>query len=217
MQSGHNFALTQQAWDHPPEQRRVNIHGGTFIGGNINYVQPPNCQHFASDPATIPLGPPVFYGPRRPLDEWTHRRSAPADLASIPFNSATSSNGNAVVGTTSASRSEYLINNLTLVHHLAQQTLEITETARFILPTARILSRILAQCQEVTRTEDMWNKLVENMSNLAGDVCATLLRMKEANHSHLIQRLKLHFHKHDYTALTVQFFTFISPFNSFVA
>jgi hypothetical protein len=55
-------------------------------------------------------------------------------------------------------------------------------------------------------TEDKHHVLAERIADLTGDICATVLRMEETNHSNLLGRLKPDLEKYASLSLDSQLF-----------
>ncbi|KAJ7924771.1 hypothetical protein B0H13DRAFT_1863635 [Mycena leptocephala] len=72
----------------------------------------------------------------------------------------------------------------------ADTVLDIAQEAPFIAPAAALLGKIIDFYKKVKSTNDKRDILAEHITNLAGDICATVLRMQETNHSDHIGRLK---------------------------
>lgn len=142
-----NVALSQQPvfpWDRPQdEQANISITGGTFIGGNVNYIQREVALRITLDElANIFTQEPNCH--RCASDEWIHRRgSAPEVSISIPsFGSTLLSTNNAVLGTQFTSTSESILNDLSLALALAETAVNVPQVAPSIGLAVSLLPKI---------------------------------------------------------------------------
>ncbi|KAJ7079503.1 hypothetical protein C8R43DRAFT_1053075 [Mycena crocata] len=82
------------------------------------------------------------------------------------------------------------IDNVALALDIIEKLAGVVETVPFIAPIAGSFSQIIKACKEVRETNDKRNILVESITRITQDLCATILRMEATNHVDLIGRLK---------------------------
>ncbi|KAJ6531630.1 hypothetical protein DFH09DRAFT_1326387 [Mycena vulgaris] len=124
--------------------------------------------------------------PKQLFTKWIHRKGARGD----PASNLPSTNDPAIAPEKSPNAVESVTDNLSLALSLAEQVVAIAQVAPFIAPAAALLSQILKSYKEVKAANEKRDNLYQLVSNLTGDICATILRMEATNHSDLIGRLK---------------------------
>ncbi|KAF8146690.1 ankyrin repeat-containing domain protein [Mycena galopus ATCC 62051] len=112
--------------------------------------------------------------------QWLHRKKSTAR------NAASSLETSAKSGNTA----ESILDTFSLALNLAEQALDIAEVAPFIGPAAAILHKIIDSYKEFKTTGETHDALAIHIADLTGDICATVLRMQETDHSDQIGRLK---------------------------
>ncbi|KAJ6531635.1 hypothetical protein DFH09DRAFT_138077 [Mycena vulgaris] len=146
--------------------------------------------------------------PKQLFSIWIHRKGARGD----PASNLPSMNDPVMAPEKSANAMESVTDNLSLALSLAEQAVAIAQVAPFIAPAAALLSEILKSYKEVKAANEKRDNLFELVSNLTGDICATILRMEATNHSDLIGRLKVDLEK--YAALIKEASQFIKDYDN---
>ncbi|KAF7341135.1 Ankyrin repeat protein [Mycena venus] len=120
---------------------------------------------------------------KRSALQWI-RRKCTSDDSHSP--SPTSSPG----GATSGPKKQLVLETLIFALDLAQQALAIAEVTPFVAPAAVLLRSIIKSSKELNSANEERGVLAAYIADLTGDICATVLRMQETNHSDQIGRLK---------------------------
>ncbi|KAF7349517.1 Pfs domain-containing protein [Mycena sanguinolenta] len=140
--------------------------------------------------------------PKHALPQWLSRKKLPAKP---PAPAATLSADDTPLQ--SGNKSEWVINGITLALDLAKQALDIAGVAPFIGPGAELLGKIIDSYkarpgyqsswpthylffQEFKDVDEKHDLLAQRITDVTGDICATVLRMQETNYSNQIGRLK---------------------------
>ncbi|KAJ6503998.1 hypothetical protein C8R45DRAFT_575510 [Mycena sanguinolenta] len=118
--------------------------------------------------------------------DWFHRKKSATK--SLPTSTPVSSLGDALP--TSGNESDWMIDGFTFALDLAEQALYIAEVAPFIGPAVALLHKIINSYKEWKETEQKRDLLAQRVADITGDICATVVRMQETNHSDQIHRLK---------------------------
>ncbi|KAF8193068.1 hypothetical protein K438DRAFT_1674666, partial [Mycena galopus ATCC 62051] len=171
------FQQVELPWDHQ-DRPGINIHGGTFIGGNISYVQQSDWHPHSR-----------LCDREQLLRQWIHRRKSDY-LGSTPITGNWCPRNNATI-------SESIHRNISLALALAEQTVDIAQVAPMIKPAVNLLSQIVQSFREDRgiNPDEKRNIITEHLVNLTGDVSATVLQMEATDHSNLVERLKQDFVK----------------------
>ncbi|KAJ6504007.1 hypothetical protein C8R45DRAFT_924327 [Mycena sanguinolenta] len=122
--------------------------------------------------------------PKHALD-WFCRKKSPAKAPSSRSASSTDD-----TATKSGNKADWVIDGFTLALDLAEQALDIAEVAPFIGPAAALLHKIVDSYKEWKDADEKCDLLAKRVTDITGDICATVLRMQEMNHSDQIRRLK---------------------------
>ncbi|KAF7349461.1 Pfs domain-containing protein [Mycena sanguinolenta] len=90
----------------------------------------------------------------------------------------------------SGHRPEWVLESVLFALELAEKALDIAEVLPFVGPAAALLGKIIESYREMKSAEEARDALAQRIADLTGDICATVLRMEEMNHSDQIGRLK---------------------------
>ncbi|KAJ6504001.1 hypothetical protein C8R45DRAFT_575556 [Mycena sanguinolenta] len=90
----------------------------------------------------------------------------------------------------SGNKSDWVIDGFTFALDLAEQALHIAEVAPFIGPAAALIHKIINSYKEWKDIDEKRDLLAKRVTDITGDLCATVLQMQEINHSDQIGRLK---------------------------
>ncbi|KAJ6570993.1 ankyrin repeat-containing domain protein [Mycena vulgaris] len=90
----------------------------------------------------------------------------------------------------STSTTESVVDNIPLVLELVGQLTNLAEKAPFIGPIAALMSGILQSYREGKDADGKRDALFTHITDLTGDLCATVLRAEATHHVDLIGRLK---------------------------
>ncbi|KAJ6503940.1 hypothetical protein C8R45DRAFT_974202 [Mycena sanguinolenta] len=122
--------------------------------------------------------------PKHALDWFRRKKSSPKPPASTPLSSAED------IVTKSGNKAEWVIDGFTFALDLAEQALDIAEVAPFIGPAAVLIHKIIDSYKEWKDINEKHDLLAKRVTDITGDLCATVLRMQEMSHSDQIRRLK---------------------------
>ncbi|KAJ6599684.1 ankyrin repeat-containing domain protein [Mycena vulgaris] len=86
---------------------------------------------------------------------------------------------------------ESVVDNIPLVLELVAQIANIVAKVPFIAPIAALTTGILKAYREAKDMDEKRNVLFTHITNLSGDLSATVLRMEATNHVDLIGRLRV--------------------------
>ncbi|KAJ6509822.1 ankyrin repeat-containing domain protein [Mycena vulgaris] len=86
---------------------------------------------------------------------------------------------------------ESVVDNIPLVLELVAQIANIAAKVPFIAPIAALTTGILKAYREAKDMDEKRNVLFTHITNLSGDLSATVLRMEATNHVDLIGRLRV--------------------------
>ncbi|KAJ7832151.1 ankyrin repeat-containing domain protein [Mycena olivaceomarginata] len=152
---------------------------------------------------------------KRLLSKWIHRkRSVPVDPIPPQSTPPSTANPPAIVPEKFTSTAESVIDNLSLALGLAEQVVNIAQVAPFIAPAAALLSQILQaykEAKDASEKRDILDAQAQ-VSNLTGDLCATVLRIEATNCPDLIGRLKLDLER--YAALITKASDFVDKYDT---
>ncbi|KAJ6503972.1 hypothetical protein C8R45DRAFT_1186137 [Mycena sanguinolenta] len=126
----------------------------------------------------------IMKDPKHALDWFRRKKSSPKSPASTPLSSAEDT------VTKSGNKAEWVIDGFTFALDLAEQALDIAEVAPFIGPAAVLLHKIIDSYKEWKDADEKRDLLAKRVTDITGDICATVLRMQEMNQSDQIGRLK---------------------------
>ncbi|KAJ6503960.1 hypothetical protein C8R45DRAFT_1070438 [Mycena sanguinolenta] len=143
--------------------------------------------------------------PKHALD-WFHRKKSSAKAPSSTSASSTDD-----TPTKSGNKSDWVIDGFTFALDLAEQALDIAEVAPFIGPAAALIHKIIDSYKEWKDVDEKRDLLTKRVTDITGDICATVLRMQETNYSDQIGRLKQDLEK--YATLVNKASEFIKHYN----
>ncbi|KAJ6476803.1 hypothetical protein C8R45DRAFT_1157839 [Mycena sanguinolenta] len=112
----------------------------------------------------------------------------------------------------SGNKAEWAIDSFTLVLDLAKQACAIAGVAPFVGPAAELIQKIIDSYKEFKDVDEKRNLLAQRITDITGDICATVLRMQEANYSDQIGRLMQDLRK--YATLIEEASQFINSYDS---
>ncbi|KAJ7616537.1 hypothetical protein FB45DRAFT_1008014 [Roridomyces roridus] len=162
-------------WELSQSQKRLKIRGGTFIGGDINYIQYPTS---VSAHRSTARRPPQDYPDV--LRDWIHCRS-PTRIAESPPTPE---------DPLSSSRRDKLVN--TLMVAVVNQVESTIPISAILAPAATLLMDIFIFSQETQDNKKRWDLFVDSITNLTGDLCAVFLCADITKHSKLVRCLQAH-------------------------
>ncbi|KAJ7768560.1 hypothetical protein B0H14DRAFT_2968386 [Mycena olivaceomarginata] len=113
---------------------------------------------------------------------WTNRRKSRITSSSTDLNVNDAEK--------STSKTNTIIDNLELTLDLTAQALQIAEAAPFIGPAVKLLSSLITSYKEVKSTNEKLDMLATHISELTGDLCATILQMEAIKYSDIVGRLE---------------------------
>ncbi|KAJ6503925.1 hypothetical protein C8R45DRAFT_974140 [Mycena sanguinolenta] len=122
--------------------------------------------------------------PKHALDWFRRKKSSPKLPASTPLSSAQDTAAN------SGNTSDWVIDGFTFALDLAEQALDIVEVAPIIGPAAALIHKIIDTYKEWKDIDEKHDLLAKRVTDITGDLCATVLRMQEMSHSDQIRRLR---------------------------
>ncbi|KAF7341267.1 HET-domain-containing protein [Mycena venus] len=123
---------------------------------------------------------------KRPALEWIRRKSTIPSSEDSRLISPSSSED-----VVKSDKTAQLVPDIfTLALDLAEQAITIAQVVPFIAPAAILLRKIVDSYEELKSASDKRGVLATYIADLTGDICATVLRTEELNHSDRIGRLK---------------------------
>ncbi|KAJ7926469.1 hypothetical protein B0H13DRAFT_2265901, partial [Mycena leptocephala] len=126
---------------------------------------------------------------------------SPASRSKFPFTGGKSRKDPTVV-----------VDNIALAVDVAEKLAGFVQTIPFIGPAAGFLAQIVNVYKEVKGTKDKRQVLVARLTDIASDLCNTILRMEATNHVDLVTRLKPDVEK--YASLLEKAYMFISEYDN---
>ncbi|KAJ7759759.1 hypothetical protein DFH07DRAFT_772093 [Mycena maculata] len=160
-----------------------NSKPSTVFQGLANFVRDPNCERGAlqthlSCPTTSELL----------LHQWIHRRGSPPIESTYtpPVESDSPAANDPSAGPRFTNISQSILDHITLASALVEQVAKRGQAAPLIVLAAALLSDMKVYTEGTLPSNRKWRELIVHIADLTGDLCATVLRMAETNHSDLI-------------------------------
>ncbi|KAJ7302542.1 hypothetical protein DFH08DRAFT_905173 [Mycena albidolilacea] len=145
-------------------------------------------------PSTPPYPHPILAVMKRSALQWIRRKSMTPS-----YDSRSTSATGSPAAANSDKKAQWVLDTVTLALELAEQAVAIAQVVPFVAPAATLLRKIIDSYKELKSANEDYGVLVAYIADLTGDICATVLRMQEMNHSDQVGRLKQDLEK--YSAL----------------
>ncbi|KAJ7212343.1 ankyrin repeat-containing domain protein [Mycena rebaudengoi] len=114
----------------------------------------------------------------------------PASSSLLPVTVSTAAHDLLVASAKSANMKDSVVDNIAVALDLVKDISELVDKVPFIGPVAGVLSKFVNTYKEIKDTKDKREILLQHITDIASDLCKTILRMEATNHADLITRLK---------------------------